>query len=130
MCLPEACKGCEIMATTDPAVSAGHQILDQVVVVCCVKMQTVADPTCRGEKSTGVDHKAAFAPENRSPAQSIIDSIPEIPWVTSVREHCAAITLHLQNELRRCFPAQSKQMRKEYLAADTNPAQLVRVSRC
>ena len=90
-----------------------------MAVVCKVSMCMSVDPTRGRRRAGGIDVKAVFDPANRVAAQAIVDSIPELPWDTNVHEHCAAITVHLQEELKRRFPVQKRQMRKDYLTAET-----------
>ena len=117
--VPESWKGHALHAYVEPSISADHQVVDHLAVVCHGQVHMAVDPTRQPRQRLRIDQKQLFDPANRALVQGIVASIPDIPWSISVHEHCSILTSHLQSQLSLHFPPPKQGMRADYFGGDT-----------
>ena len=117
--IPESWKEHALHAYVEPSISAGHQVVDHLAVVCHGQVHMAVDPTRQPRRRLRIDQKQLFDPANRALVQGIVASIPDIPWSISVHEHCSILTSHLQSQLSLHFPPPQRGMRADYFGEDT-----------
>ena len=117
--LPRTWERGQISSFTAPGIHAAPGTQDHIAA--CLRAVLTLGPAQLppSKRRPGVSPQAFLDPQVREMVSSVVDSIPPVPWTTSVHAHAAIMVVYLQKGLGKISQGQGKKPKHAYLTEDT-----------